>query len=80
MKAIIGFILIVIGILAGFYIGVWVCFIGGIVQIIEQIRAENLVAIKVAIGIARIFLAGLAGWLSAIIFIVPGYGLIATYK
>ena len=79
MKGILGFIFIIAGILVGLYIGVWICFIGGIVQIIEQVRAENLEPIKVAVGIAKIFLSGLAVWLSATIFILPGYGLIVSW-
>jgi len=78
IKIILGLALCIIGVLFGLYIGIWVCFIGGIVQVIEQIRAENLEPLKVALGIARVFFTGLAGWLSAIIFIIPGWGLI-TY-
>ena len=73
MKPIIGFIMIIFGVLLGLYVGIWVCFVGGIVQIIEQIRAEQLIAMKVAIGIARVFFAGLIGTLCAYVFVIPGW-------
>ena len=76
MKAIIGLILIIAGIVLGLYVGIWVCFIGGIVQVIDQIRAPELTATIVAWGIAKIFLAGLFGWLSAMLGIIPGYALL----
>jgi len=79
-KLILGIFLIIAGVFLGLYVGIWVCFIGGIVQIIEQIRAEHLVAMKVAIGLAKIVCAGLLGWLSALIFVVPGLGLVGWFS
>lgn len=76
MEKIIGVLLIIGGIVLGLYVGVWVCFVGGIVQIIEQIRADNLIALQVGIGIAKMVFAGVAGWLSAIMLILPGVALI----
>ena len=58
MKQWIGLGLIALGILGGLYVGIWVMFIGGICQVIEQIRAEDMVALKVAIGVARVMFAG----------------------
>ena len=75
MKGIIGILLFALGILLGLYVGIWLCFIGGIVQVIEQIRAENLEPVKVAIGIARVFSSAFAGYVSALILIFPGYAL-----
>ena len=76
MKTFIGFAMIATGIILGIYVGVWHCFIGGIVDVIQQIRAEELKALSVAIGIAKILFAGAAGWLSALIFIIPGAGIL----
>ena len=75
-KILIGIILIVVGIASGLYVGLWVCFIGGICDVINQIRAENMVAMSVALGIAKVMFAGLAGWLSAVICLIPGFALI----
>ena len=72
MKQAVGFLLILIGILLGFYVGIWLCFIGGIIQVIEAIRAENLIAMDVAFGVARIFFAGLCGTISGYCFVLPG--------
>jgi hypothetical protein len=70
---IMGIVLIMIGILVGLYMGVWVMFVGGIVQIVEQLRAEHLIVSKLAWGVIRVVLSGFVGWLSALCFIVPGY-------
>jgi len=76
MKALIGVLMILGGIALGAYVGVWLCFIGGIVDVIEQIRAEELEAMAIAIGIAKVIFAGAAGWLSAFILIIPGAALV----
>ena len=73
-----GVILMVLGAILGLYVGVWLCFIGGIIDVIEQIRAEHLEATVIAIGIAKILFAGLFGWISAALLMVPGYGLIIS--
>jgi len=72
MKAIIGILMILSGIVLGFYVGIWLCFVGGIIDVIAAVQAEQLVAMDVAIGIAKFMFAGLAGWLSALFLIIPG--------
>ena len=78
MKAIIGLILVVCGVALGLYVGVWVCFIGGIMDVIEAIRATDLIAMDVAIGVAKVVFAGLAGWLSAVFLALPGIAMVKT--
>ena len=68
-----GLVLIVIGVIFGLYIGIWVCFIGGIIDIIEQIRATNLEAMSVAWGVAKIVFAGFFGVISGGIIVFIGY-------
>jgi len=80
MKEIIGVILILGGIVLGLYVGVWLMFIGGIVQVLEQVRAENLEAIKIAYGIARIMFAGLIGLICGFALILPGRALLGDWK
>jgi hypothetical protein len=75
MKSVVGVALIVLGIVVGLYVGFWVMFIGGIIQIINGITPV-VVAKDIAIGVARIVGAGLVGWLSAMIFVATGYTLI----
>lgn len=75
MKAreILGLVMMVAGLGVGLYMGVWWAFIGGIVQVIQEIRAENLEALNVAFGIARVIFAAVIGWLSAIVLLFPGW-------
>ena len=54
-KSIIGIVMMIAGIVLGLYLGIWWAFIGGIVQVINEIRADDLSAINVAIGIFRFF-------------------------
>jgi hypothetical protein len=77
MKPILGILLILAGIASGIYFGVWWALIGGIVVVIEQVRAVNLDAMTVALGIVRILFAGFIGWASAMVLILPGYLLIS---
>lgn len=75
MRTFFGVVMIVAGIVLGLYAGLWWAFIGGIVQVIEQIRSPELSAISVALGIARVFFAGFIGWVSAAILVLPGVAL-----
>lgn len=72
MKLIIGLGMILAGIILGLYIGIWICFIGGTVDIIEQIQASKLNAMAIAIGITKVFFAGLFGWLSGTVLVLIG--------
>ena len=77
MKRLLGALMILGGIAFGFYVGLWVCFIGGIVQLINEIKSpEAVVAINIALGVAKIVFAGLAGWVSALVLIVPGWAMV----
>jgi hypothetical protein len=69
---VIGLLLVLAGFAFGLYAGVWWAFIGGIVDIINEVRAHELSALNVAIGVAKIFFAGLIGWFAAMLLIVPG--------
>jgi len=73
MKPWIGLFLIVVGILGGLYLGVWLCFIGGIVQVIEAVKADPVSSFGIAFGIVRVMAAGIVGWL--FFFVCLGLGL-----
>lgn len=62
----------VMGILLGLYLGIWVMFIGGIVQLIESIKSVPVSALGIACGIARIVFCAVVGWAS--FFLVSGMG------
>ena len=76
MSKVIGVLCIVVGIVLGLYCGLWWAFIGGIIQIIEQVRAEHLEAMVVAFGICKIIFAGIIGWAAAFVGIIPGMALL----
>lgn len=78
MKKVIGVIFILFGFLCGAYLGGWLCFIGGIVQVIEAIRAVTLVPINVALGIAKVIFAGVVFVLTAMCFIIPGFKVLTS--
>ncbi|MDP3901940.1 MAG: hypothetical protein Q8Q37_03180 [bacterium] len=65
MKALLGLVFILGGIVLGLYVGVWVCLVGGIVDIINQVKApESVDAMVIACGIVKILFAAISGWLS----------------
>lgn len=60
------------GVVLGLYVGVWVCFIGGIIDLITEIRAENFEPVNIGWGIVKMMFACVCGWLSALVLILPG--------
>jgi len=78
IRMILGILLMIAGVALGLYCGVWWAFIGGIIQVVEQIRAETIDAHLLAFGIARIVFAAAIGWLSGLILIFPGYGILKS--
>ncbi|WP_083570006.1 hypothetical protein [Nitrosospira sp. Nsp11] len=64
------------GVATGLYAGVWWAFIGGIMDVITEIRADELDAMNIAIGIAKVMFAGAIGSFSAMVLFVPGLALI----
>lgn len=72
-----GLLLVVIGIIAGLWMGVWWAFIGGIVQIIGQVQAEHVEVFPVAFGVCRIVFSSLIGWVTCFLFIVPGLAMLS---
>lgn len=68
MKKIIGILIAIAGIALGIYVGVWLMFVGGIVQIVNSINPIN--GLGIALGIARIVfceVGGLIAWLGIVI-------------
>lgn len=68
MKKIIGILIAIVGIALGIYVGVWLMFVGGIVQIVNSINPIN--GLGIALGIARIVfceVGGLIAWLGIVI-------------
>ncbi len=76
MRMIAGVLMVVAGIIAGLYIGIWWAFIGGIVEGISIVKADEIVPIDVALVISRVMFSGLIGWVSAAVLIIPGVALL----
>jgi hypothetical protein len=76
MKKIAGVILILVGIFVGLYVGLWLMFIGGIVQLINQLQAPHIEALQVSYGVVKIMLASFIGWICAIACFIPGFTLL----
>lgn len=75
MKRLVGGFLIALGIILGLYVGVWFCFVGGIIGLVDVVNklidGNGLDGALIAWSIVKIMFAGLSGYLAAIIFILP---------
>ena len=80
MKVILGLLMILGGIVLGLYVGLWWAFIGGIIQLIQAIRAPELIISKLAWGITKIIFAQFFGYISAYVLVIPGIILINKSK
>lgn len=78
MKTLIGLLLVLAGIALGLYVGIWVCFIGGIVEIVTAIKATPVPALQLAVGIAKILFSGVLGQLSFWLVTVVGLAFIQS--
>lgn len=69
----VGIAMMLAGVVLGLYVGVWLCFIGGIVTFIEGATNEGGVqAMKIAWGILKFILSGPLGWLTFWVLFLPG--------
>jgi hypothetical protein len=75
-KMVLGTVLCIIGVASGLYFGLWWAFIGGIVDVITEIRAPELSAMGVAIGVAKVLFAGVIGQITACFCLIPGIAMI----
>ena len=78
MRTAIGVVLMLAGLAFGLYVGVWLCFVGGIVQIFESFQAVPIDAVGVGLGALRIMVTGVAGVVTAVVAIFPGYAMVVT--
>ena len=80
MKYIIGVILILAGAVAGIYLGIWIMFIGGIIQAVEAFKLTPIDSMEAAIGVAKILFSGGVGWFSFYLLALPGIHFITSDK
>lgn len=78
MKYVIGIVLILGGLAAGIYVGLWVFFVGGLVQAIDAIKATPINKGDLAIGIVRMLVASTAGEIVAFFMVIGGWGIMVT--
>ena len=72
MKAAIGLLLVLFGIVFGVWAGLWWAFVGGIMQIVAAVQASPVPGADIAWGIVKIIFAGAIGGVSAMLLIIPG--------
>ena len=78
MKTVIGILMMLAGIVIGLYLGVWVMFVGGIVDIVDFFfNVRPLDAILLAFGILKVFFASIVGWLSFMFLAIPGWAIVS---
>ena len=77
MRTFLGVMLMIAGLILGVYVGVWKCFILGIVGVIDAIRTPNTItSMQLAISIAKVLCAGFFGWCAGMIVMIPGWFLV----
>jgi ABC-type microcin C transport system permease subunit YejE len=80
IRIIIGCIIMIMGLIVGVYIGIWECFIGGIVDVIEQLKTQNINSLSIALGIAKVTFSGLFGFIFGSSIIYAGLRLIKVKR
>ncbi len=72
--------MMITGVILGLYVGVWVLFIGGVMGLIEVVtlivNTGSVDGELITISIIKLMFAGFAGYVSALIFIIPGVKII----
>jgi len=72
VKRVVGTLLILAGATLGLWLGVWVLFIGGIVMVVEAVKATPVDSIRLAIGILSVISASPVGWLTFVVLSIVG--------
>ena len=62
---VLGFLLCAAGVILGVYVGFWWAFVGGIMTLINEVKASDPSATAVGYAILRIMLASMLGWAAA---------------
>jgi ABC-type microcin C transport system permease subunit YejE len=69
-----GCLMMIAAVFLGLYVGVYVCFIGGFVDILNQIKsAEPVSGLAILWALIKITIATGAGWVSFFILAIPGF-------
>lgn len=76
MMKFLGVLLVLVGIALGAYVGIYLCLVGGIVSVINEVKKPVSDALPIVWGVVRVFLAGTIGWSIFYICVLPGIALI----
>lgn len=75
-----GWVLVVAGACLGAYMGVWWALVGGVVDLIEAIKAPVTTASAVGVGLLKIAASGLIGWGTVVVAVLPSSYLLIRSK
>lgn len=70
MKRVLQVLIVIVSIILGLYVGIWLMFVGGIMQIVNGINPLN--GLQIALGICRIVFCETAGIIPVLGFAVAG--------
>lgn len=76
LKLVFGVLLVLAGVGLGWYIGFWVMFVGGIVQAADALKSSPASSWGLAVGLSRIFLSSIIGYIVGMCIVIPGLTLI----
>ena len=76
---ILGVLIVLVSLALAGYVGVYLCFIGGVVQIVNSITMDPVVASGIAWGALRILLAGTATSMVAMMGCFFGFGFLTGF-
>ena len=77
MRQLMGLVILIFGIVLGFYVGGYLCFIKGIIQLIQGVTPV-VIASQIAWGIAKIILASFVDTIAALGPIVAGAAMMSS--
>ena len=75
MKELVGVLMILFGILLGLYVGGYLMFVRGIIQLVQSITPV-IAASGIAWGIAKIVFASFVGTIVAYVMVIPGFAML----
>lgn len=75
MRAVFGFLVMVVGVIFGLWAGGWWAFVGGIVDVIEAFKQPSIQSVQVAWGIFKFLFAIPIGWVAFAVVFLPGYAI-----
>jgi hypothetical protein len=81
MRTLLGVVGIIAGVVLGLFVGVYVCFIGGILGLITAFLAllgGHILTGVIVLSIVKIMFAGLLGWISGAVLILPSWTMIVS--